>query len=84
MVLEALVLVVVVEEPVVGRMGALALAVAVAVVVVVVLEVREVAPGDVGQSVTPHSRSERQQPPPRDAGHARYEDEHESVVCGPV
>jgi len=83
MVLDALVLVVVLE-PVVGRTGALALAVPVAVVVDVGLEVTEVAPGDVGQSVTPHSRSERQQPPPRDAGHARYEDEHESVVCGPV
>lgn len=69
----------------VGRTGATPVVVPVAVVGEVelvedeVLEVLE-APGDVGQSVSPHSRSVGQQPPPRLTGHARNKVEHAKVV----
>lgn len=48
------------------------------------VEDAEMAPDEAGHSVGPHSRSVRQQPPPRDTGQALKPLEHERVVCGPV
>ena len=51
-------------------------------VVVLLAEALDVldAPEEVGQSVSPHWRSDRQQPPPRVTGQARYEEEQAKVV----
>ena len=52
-------------------------------VAVALVEVLDI-PEELGQSVSPHWRFDRQQPPPRVTGQARYEEEQARVVWRPV